>query len=46
MKALTKLTLQERKIYNAIMLAFPKTNKESAINHAIQGGVRFQYTPR
>jgi DNA-binding MurR/RpiR family transcriptional regulator len=38
-----KLTKKEQKIYNAIMAAFPKTKKESAIGYAKEGGVKFQF---
>lgn len=38
-----KLTKKERKIYDSIMLSFPKTQPESAYNAAIQGGVNFQF---
>jgi len=40
------LTPAERKIFNAIMTSFPATAKESAYDHAINGGVKFQNIPR
>jgi hypothetical protein len=39
----SKLNAGERKIYDAILSAFPATSKESAYDYAIQGGVKFQY---
>lgn len=41
-----KLTLEQRKIFNAILKAFPATSKETAYNHAINGGVKFQFIPK
>lgn len=38
-----KLTKKEKKIYDSIMLSFPKTHPDSAYNVAIQGGVNFQF---
>ena len=39
------LTSEERKIYDSILRSFPATSKESAYNHAINGGVKFQFSP-
>lgn len=38
-----RLTASERKIYDAVMAAFPATNPDSAYNVAVQGGVRFDF---
>ncbi len=38
-----KLTKAEKKIYDSIMRNFPSTKKESALDIALQGGVRFQF---
>lgn len=40
-----KLTAKEKKIFDALLLAFPATDPESAYNVAIQGGVKFQFIP-
>ena len=42
-KKLSLLTKEEKKIYDAIMFSFPATQWESAYNHAINGGVKFQF---
>ena len=39
------LTPEERKIYDSILRSFPATSKESAYNHAINEGVKFQFYP-
>lgn len=39
------LTAKQRKIYEAILKAFPATSKESAYDHAINDGVKFQFRP-
>lgn len=41
-----RLTKAEKKIYNAIMTAFPATSHESALDKALQGGVNWQFYPR
>lgn len=41
-----KLTPAEKKIYDAVMAAFPATSHLSALDAALQGGIKFQYTPR
>jgi hypothetical protein len=41
-----KLTKAEKKIYDAVMRAFPATHPSSAYNIAIQGGVKFDFIPR
>lgn len=46
MKLEDKLTKAEKKIYFAILSAFPATSKESAYNHAINGGVKFHFIPK
>lgn len=35
-----------QKIYEAILKSFPKTNKQSASDYAIQGGIKFQFNPK
>lgn len=40
-----KLTPQEQKIYDSVMANFPATSHESAINIALQGGVKYQFIP-
>lgn len=42
-KELARLTPAERKIYDAILRSFPATDKLSAYDKAIQGGVKFEY---
>lgn len=39
------LTTEELKIFNAIKRSFPATSDESAIDKAVQGGVKFQFIP-
>ena len=41
-----RLTKAEKKIYNAIMRAFPATTHESALDKALQGGVNWQFYQR
>lgn len=41
-----RLTKAEKKIYDAIMTAFPATSHESALDKALQGGVNWQFYPR
>jgi hypothetical protein len=41
-----RLTKAEKKIYDAIMVAFPATSHESALDKALQGGVDWQFYPR
>jgi len=40
---LKDLTKAERKTYDSVMLYFPATSKDAAIDAAIQGGVRFNF---
>jgi hypothetical protein len=44
--AVSKLSTDERKIYDAILRSFPATEPWSAYDHAINGGVRFQFIPK
>ena len=37
------ITIEEKKIYDAIMQSFPATNPDSAYNKAIEGGCNFQF---
>lgn len=37
-----QLTKGEKKIYDAIMFSFPKTKKETALDHAVAGGTNHQ----
>ncbi len=37
------LTPAERKIYNSIIASFPATNPKTAYDHAINGGIKFQF---
>lgn len=37
------LSPAEREIYESIIKFFPTTNKESALDYAVQGGVRLQF---
>jgi hypothetical protein len=41
-----RLTKHEKKIYDAIMTAFPATSHESALDKALQGGINWQFYPR
>lgn len=41
-----KLTAEEQKIYNSVMANFPATSHESALDVAIQGGIKFQFIPK
>lgn len=41
-----RLTKSEKKIYDAIMVSFPETSHESALDIALQGGVNLQFYPR
>ena len=43
MEKKVKLTKTEKKIYDSIMRNFPSTKHESALDVALQGGVRFQF---
>lgn len=38
-----KLTPSEQRIYNSVMANFPATSHESALNVALQGGIKFQF---
>jgi hypothetical protein len=38
-----KLTPKERKIYDSIMLNFPATSHDSALNKAWESGVQFHH---
>lgn len=38
-----ELTKNQLKIFNSIMNNFPKTSRESAIDIALQGGIRFNF---
>lgn len=38
-----KMTKKEKKIYDAILKAFPKTHPDSAYECAINGGAKFQF---
>ena len=40
-----RLTASERKIYDAVMTAFPATHPDSAYDVAVQGGVRWNFIP-
>ena len=42
-KEYNMLTKEEKKIYDSIMINFPATSHESALDHAWQGGANFQY---
>lgn len=39
----SELTKAEKKIYDAIRLSFPATSHESALDYALQGGVKFDF---
>ena len=39
------LSLSEKKIYDSVMLNFPDTSHDSALDASWQGGVRFQFVP-
>lgn len=41
-----RLTKAEKKIYNAIIKAFPATSHETALDTALQGGVNWQFYPQ
>lgn len=43
---LDKLTQEELLIYNSVMRFFPATSHESALNVALQGGVKWDYIPK
>jgi DNA-binding MurR/RpiR family transcriptional regulator len=38
-----RLSKAEKKIYDSVMVSFPSTAHESAMDIAIQGGVKFQF---
>lgn len=42
---IAKLAKSEKRIYDAVLKAFPATRPETAYNVAIQGGIRFQFIP-
>jgi len=42
---LRRLTKEERKIYHAVLRAFPATDPACAYNVAVQGGIKFQFIP-
>lgn len=46
MVTLKDLTPEERKIYDSIMRSFPATQHESALDKAVQGGVKFDFIPK
>lgn len=41
-----QLTKEEKKIYDSVMANFPATSHESALNIALQGGIKFQFTSK
>jgi len=41
-----RLTVKEKIIFNSIMRLFPATNPDSAYDHAINGGVKFEHYNR
>ena len=41
-----KLTTDEKKIFDSVMISFPATSFESALDVAWQGGVKFNYCPK
>ena len=43
-KCKIKLTKAEQKIYDSVIANFPATKHESAMDIALQGGIRFQFT--
>jgi hypothetical protein len=43
MVKLKDLSKAERKIYDSVLSNFPATSKESALDAAIQGGVKFDF---
>lgn len=45
-KDLERLTKEERKIYDATMSHFPATSHDTAMDAALQGGIRFQFIPK
>lgn len=45
-KDLKRLSRGEKKIYNSVMSHFPATSHESAMDAALQGGVRLQFIPK
>ena len=44
-KEYNSLTEEEKKIYNSLKLYFPATKHISAMDAALQGGVKFQFYP-
>lgn len=42
-KDLKTLTIEERNIYDSVMLHFPATHHLSALDAAWQGGIKFQF---
>jgi hypothetical protein len=42
---INKLTASEKKIFDSVMLFFPATNRESALDIAWQRGIKFQFNP-
>lgn len=37
------LSTDEKRIYDSLMRSFPATSPDSTFNHAIQGGIKFQF---
>ena len=42
---LAKLTKDERKIYDSVMINFPSTKHESALDISYRGGVKWDFIP-
>lgn len=40
-----QLTKKEKKIYDSVMANFPASSHESALNIALQGGIKFNFIP-
>lgn len=45
-KDIESLSVEERKIYDSVMESFPATHHLTAMDVALQGGVRFQFICR
>lgn len=45
-KKYESLTKKQKRIYDSVMDNFPASSHETALNIAIQGGIKFQFIPK
>ncbi len=45
-KDIKSLSTSEKKVYRAVLQSFPKTSHYSAMDAAVQGGVKFNFYPK